>query len=232
VIKKILNKIKLKANIYKDPAKNLNCTEFEVDNWAISRFIIDKIIPIVGVNPYPISELNLMVATLTYFKPKYIFEWGTNIGKSARIFYETMKHFNLKCDIFSIDLPDNIEHNEHPHKKRGMLVKNIKTVKLIKGDGLEESLKLCKDIDDRKNILFFLDGDHSYESVSKELSTILNFSTDLKILVHDTFYQSDKANYNIGPYKAISNTLENKKEKFKTISTNLGLPGLTLIYKS
>ena len=93
-----------------DPAKNIGCTEFEVDNWQISNFIIHKLLPIVGPHPYPITALNLMTAAVCRLKPKQIFEWGTNIGKSARIFYEIGKQFGIPVDIHAIDFPDDLEH--------------------------------------------------------------------------------------------------------------------------
>ena len=60
--------------------------EFEVNNWIISEFIVEKLVPVVGVHPFPLDELSLMTAAVCRFQPELIFEWGTNIGKSARIF--------------------------------------------------------------------------------------------------------------------------------------------------
>ena len=105
------------------PDKNLDCTEFEVDNWVISDFLVNKLIPVVGTHPYPIMELSLMVASICRLKPNVIFEWGTNIGKSARIFYETGKQFDIPLEIHSIDLPDDLDHQEHPRSGRGRMVK-------------------------------------------------------------------------------------------------------------
>ncbi len=47
-----------------DPAVNVNCSEFEVNNSIISEFIFQKLVPIVGVTPYPINELALMVSAV------------------------------------------------------------------------------------------------------------------------------------------------------------------------
>lgn len=214
----------------KDPALNLNCTEFEVDNWAISEFIVNKLASISGTHPYPITELNLMVAAVCRFKPQQIFEWGTNIGKSARIFYETGKYFNIPIQIHSIDLPDDVEHGEHPHANRGYLVKGKGGVVLHQGDGLKTAIDIYNKNSNLRTLVF-IDGDHSYESVYRELNGIIEAMPNACILLHDTFYQSDAANYNIGPYKAILDTLNTRPNQYQQIPTITGLPGMTLLYR-
>lgn len=217
--------------IYNNPAKNINCEAIEVDNWEISDFIVNKLVPIVGWHPFPLTELTLMATAVTRFKPKAIFEWGTHIGKSARIFYEITESFNIPSKIYSFDLPDEVEHNEHPHEKRGILVKDFKRVKLYQEDGVVGALKICKKNRIKsENILFFIDGDHSYKSVKRELSAVYKNHRDANVLLHDTFYQSAKSGYNIGPRKAIDEFLT-KNKSYTEISTNTGLPGMTLITK-
>ncbi|MFA6569727.1 MAG: class I SAM-dependent methyltransferase [Bacteroidota bacterium] len=231
-MKKIIKKFKAKADLmFKDPAVNPDCAEFEVDNWLLSDFIISKLLDIVDIRPFPLNELMLMTATVCRLKPTHIFEWGTNIGVSARIFFETTKHFKIKTEIHSIDLPDTVEHQEHPHKDRGKLVKGFEGVFLHQGDGLDKSLELLKQNNIEKRVLFFLDGDHSYESVKRELSAIITAIPDAWILIHDTFYQAEESNYNIGPYKAVSDFLSGTDNLYKIYSQNLGLPGMTLLYK-
>lgn len=212
-----------------DPAKNIHCSEFEVDNWIISDFLVKKLIPIVGTHPYPIAELNLMVAAVCRLKPQQIFEWGTNIGKSARIFYETGKRFGIPMVIHSIDLPDDLEHQEHPRSSRGRMVRGYSGVALHQGDGLTKAIELYRS-NPQEKLLIFIDGDHSYESVFRELTGIIKEMPNAVILLHDTFYQSEEAGYNIGPYKAISEVLAAIPEKYKVMSTTTGLPGMTLLY--
>ena len=213
-----------------DPAVNVNCSEFEVNNWIISEFIFQKLVPIVGITPYPINELALMVSAICRLKPTHIFEWGTHIGKSARIFYETAKHFGLSTEIHSIDLPDEIDHHEHPKEKRGMFVKGIPAVRLYQGEGVETALEIYRKVSDLCRPLVYIDGDHSYESVKRELIEIMKHLPSASILLHDTFYQSAESGYNLGPYKAITDTLSNMPHRYKIISTNTGLPGMTLLY--
>lgn len=227
-ISSILNRNK--SEIHSNPIINSNCSEFEVNNWIISDFIINKIIPICGTRPYPLNELLLMVSAVCRFKPKYIFEWGTHVGVSARIFYETSLYFNTHTIIHSIDLPDSTPHIEHPKNNRGLLVNNIKKVILHQGDGLSMSLKICKDKSINNRVLFFLDGDHEYASVKKELTEIIKNIPHANILIHDTFYQSEKSGYNIGPHKAITEIVKKYPKKFKIILTETGLPGMTLLY--
>ena len=229
-LKKFVRKLRPKPHVL-DTALNTQCTEFEVDNWAISEFIVSKLVPLSGVHPYPISELNLMVAAVCRFKPQQVFEWGTNIGKSARIFHEAGKYFGISLNIYSIDLPDDVEHGEHPHSNRGYLVKRCAGVTLHQGDGLETAINLYK-MQPELRTLVFIDGDHSYESVYRELNGIIDVMPNASILLHDTFYQSNAAKYNIGPYQAISDTLKARPNRYRQISTTTGLPGMTLLYKS
>jgi cephalosporin hydroxylase len=216
---------------FKDPVVNADCSEFEINNWVVSEFVVKKLVPVVGYHPFPLNELMLMASAVCRFRPKYIFEWGTHIGKSARIFYETSLAFGIDCMIHSIDLPDDVGHTEHPHEQRGMLVKDLKNVTLHQGDGLNKAIEIYKSIGDHVTVLFFVDGDHSYDSVRRELSAILSEVRNPAVLLHDTFYQSEKSKYNIGPYCAINDVLKKEKEIFKQLSTATGLPGMTLIYK-
>lgn len=158
---------------FPDPVPNPGCTRFEVDGWIISDFLIKRLIPIVGVHPYPVSELFLMAAAVCRLKPTHILEWGTHLGVSARIFFEVAKAFHIRAEIHSTDLPDFSDHSEHPGRKRGMLVKDIPEVMLHQGDGLDESMKVLDKVQGDIKPLFFLDGDHAYDSVTRELAGIM-----------------------------------------------------------
>ena len=131
--KKFLKMFKPKITV--DIYKNISCTEFEVNNYIISEFILKKIIPIVGIHPFPLNELFFMTVAIIRSNPDVILEWGTNVGKSARIFYEVIQYFNIKCRIHSIDLAYNDYHPENPKHKRGNFVKKL-NVELHTGDGI------------------------------------------------------------------------------------------------
>lgn len=229
----MLSKIfKPKNTQYSFLSVNDSSSKFEIDKWTASKFIVDKILPITGYSPYPIDELILMVGAVCRFRPTHIFEWGTHIGKSARIFYETINQFSIDAQIFSFDLPDEIDHIEHPHEQRGSLVKDLEKVHLYQEDGLIKSFDLFKNSDiSNKRALFYVDGDHSYETVFRELETILNNIPDAIILLHDTFFQSTDSGYNVGPYNAINDVLMKISTPYQRIKTEMGLPGMTLIYK-
>ena len=214
----------------RDTIVNDNSTELEVNINQLSSFIIKDLLPIVGVSPFPITELLLMSSIVVKLKPDYIFEWGTHLGMSARIFHEICKKYEINANIHSIDLPDDIEHVEHPGESRGIKVRGIKNIVLHQGDGLDTSVEIAKKLGDKSKLLFLLDGDHSYDSVTRELNGIYKVFPKASMIIHDTFYQSTDSGYNIGPFEAVRDFLENNPNKYKKISTEFGLPGMTLLY--
>lgn len=214
-----------------DPVKNPDCSEFEVDNWALSRFLLTKLIPIVGVEPFPLHELMLMCAATCRLRPTQIFEWGTHVGKSARVFYECAQHYGIPMQIHSVDLPDDARHVEHPGEIRGALVRGLPGVLLHQGDGIDVSLSLWRKGGGAPPPLFFIDGDHAYESVLRELSAVAAEIPNASILLHDTFYQSNGSGYNVGPHRAIEEVLRAHAGRYRRIDSGLGLPGMTLLYQ-
>jgi cephalosporin hydroxylase len=210
---------------------NVHCGEFEVNNWLVSEFVLNTLVPIVGVHPFPLNELVLMVAAVCRLKPGRICEWGTHLGKSARVFYETARHFGLDVEIHSVDLPDHVLHQEHPGHQRGMLVKGLQDVHLHQGDGLSVCLDIQAQAATPKQTLIFIDGDHSYASVRRELAGIMNGIPEAHILLHDTFFQSSESGYNVGPYRAISEAITETDVRYRLLSTQTGLPGMTLLYQ-
>ena len=214
-----------------DPAMNVHCGEFEVNNWLVSEFVLNTLVPIVGVHPFPLNELVLMVAAVCRLKPDRIYEWGTHLGKSARVFYETARHFGLDVEIHSVDLPDHVIHQEHPGHQRGMLVKGLQDVHLHQGDGLSVCLDIQAKAATPKHTLIFIDGDHSYASVRRELAGIMTGIPEAHILLHDTFFQSSESGYNVGPYRAISEAITEIDVRYRLLSTQTGLPGMTLLYQ-
>ena len=201
----------------------------EVNKFNISDFVLNELIPIIGTNPYPLSELELLVSTVLWYRPSHICDWGTHIGKATRIFYETVQAFSLKTHLISIDLPEHIAHLEHPHADRGKLVRHLPKIKLLLGDGVTTSLSYLKHLA-KGNIrpLFFIDGDHEYISVQRELKKIHETYPSAVIIAHDTFNQTRESGYNIGPYKAITEFIKFTGQ-YKSYSTHFGLPGMTVL---
>jgi cephalosporin hydroxylase len=232
-MRQLLRRKPSKKASFQAEAPNQSSSEFEVNNWELSELVMQKLVPVVGVHPFPLNELLLMAAAVSRFQPNLIFEWGTHIGKAARIFYEVSSTLNIGTIVHSIDLPDDVDHGEHPHDQRGLLVKEIPEVKLHQGDGLDMSIKIMrksKKNSEGKKTLFFVDGDHSYESVKRELAGIIMHAPRAAILLHDSFYQDPKSKYNIGPNKAIEEAIKKPGAKYKRIDTKTGLPGMTLLY--
>lgn len=215
-----------------DPAPNPSASEFEVNNWALSEFVLKKLVPVVGVHPYPLNELMLMAGAVCRFRPTHVFEWGTNVGSSARVFYETARYFKIPLEIHSIDLPGEVGHVEHPGSRRGKLVRGKPGVSLHLGDGIETSLGIYRTLPANSSVLFFVDGDHSYESVKRELEAIVSEVTAPKVLLHDTFFQSPDSGYNVGPHRAVQEVLaaQMESQRLRMMETKTGLPGMTLVY--
>jgi cephalosporin hydroxylase len=229
-LKSLLRRQGLLPIARENPTKNAHCAEFEVDNWVISEFVLQKLVPVVGTHPFPLHELMLMVATVCRFQPEQIFEWGTHIGKSARIFHECAMHFRIATQIHSIDLPDEVSHGEHPHGKRGKLVRGRPGVHLHQGDGLDTSLAIWREGGRKPRVLFLVDGDHSYESVFRELAGITREVESACVLLHDAFYQSGESRYNVGPHRAIEEVVSALPGRYRMLHSGMGLPGMTLLY--
>lgn len=200
---------------------------FEVDQWAISEIVLRKIVPAVGIRPFPLNELMLMTSVIAWVRPSHVFEWGTNVGKSARVFHEASRAVRLKTAIHSVDLPDDVDHGEHPRSSRGVLVRGLTNVHLHQGDGVETSLRILAE-ERPTRPLFFIDGDHSYESVRRELTAVLDAAPGASVLLHDTFWQVPAAGYNVGPADALQEVLAERPD-YTTFTPDLGLPGMTLV---
>lgn len=229
-VKASLRALRARPPSHESPARNGSSTEFEVDTWSISEFVGRRLVPVVGIHPFPLHELMLMVAAVCRTEPSEIFEWGTHIGKSARIFSECSTHYRIKAVIHSTDLPDDASHVEHPHGARGKLVRGLPNVHLHQGDGLDTSIGIWRDDGRKPHPLFLLDGDHAYESVLRELSGIVREIPDASILLHDAFYQSADSGYNVGPHRAITEVLAHAPDRYRRVDSGLGLPGMTLLY--
>jgi hypothetical protein len=214
---------------WSDPVRNPTASEFEVDLWILSRFLLERIVPVVGTHPYPLNEQLLMAGAACRLKPSVVFDWGTHIGASARIFYECNEAFKLGYEIHSIDLPPNATHVEHPGQEHGRLVHGLASVHLHRGNGVEVALDQWQKLGRPKRPLFFVDGDHAYESVYYELSRIFSTVPDASALAHDTFFQSAKSNYNVGPARAIDEIVIEFPKRFGVVKSGLGLPGMTLL---
>lgn len=229
ILRRFSRKTQQPAAGWTDPVRNPTAFEFEVDLWILSRFLLEKVVPAVGTHPYPLNELLLMTAAACRLKPSVVFDWGTHIGASARIFYECDQAFKLGYEIHSVDLPPAASHIEHPGEEHGRLVRGLPRVHLHRGNGVKVALNQWEKLGRPKRPLFFVDGDHAYESVRGELNEIFSTIPDASALAHDTFFQSAESNYNIGPARAIDEIIGIFPSRFRVIQSGLGLPGMTLL---
>jgi cephalosporin hydroxylase len=210
--------------------RNRKLERFELDKRVVSDFVLDVLVPSVGVHPYPLDELMLLAGAVCWQKPTHIFEWGTSRGVSALVFWETTRHFAIPARIVSVDLPDETKHLEHPGSSRGILVRDREGIELLQGDGLETSLAVCRSLGEGSRVLFFLDGDHAFDSVARELTSITQEVPHAAVLVHDTFLQASESRYNVGPYRAIDHVLGALDDgRYERITASTGLPGMTLL---
>ena len=139
------------------------------------------------------------------------------------------KAFKLGYEIHSIDLLPDASHVEHPGQEHGRLVRGLARVHQHRGNGVEVALDQWRKLGRPKRPLFFVDGDHAYESVRDELNEIFSTVSDAGALAHDTFFQSAESNYNVGPARAIEEIIEKFPSRFRIVKSGLGLPGMTLL---
>lgn len=198
----------------------------QVNNYVVAKFIVDELNYIVGHWPYPPPELYLMVCAVCWIKPQLIIEWGTNVGNSARVFWTAATKFDIPCQIHSVDLPEDVSHSENIKMDRGVLVRGLPRVKLHIGDGLDIAMKIFREQPSGTRSLFFLDGDHSYQSVMRELEGISCIAPDAAMLIHDTHPSWG----NDGPHHAVQNFQRSNPGKYEAVRTELGLPGMTFMY--
>lgn len=218
------------AGALPDAARNPDCERFEVDAWQISDFVVTHLVPRVGVRPFPLHELLLMTAAAVRLRPSLVLEWGTHVGRSALIFREALSAFGISSHVHSVDLPADVTHGEHPGTRRGEMVRGIPGITLHEGDGLDVSLRIWTEQGRPPRSLFFLDGDHSRESVAREISGISAAAPDSALLVHDTFFQSAAAGYNVGPAAAVQDAVARHPGRWEVLHSGLGLPGMTLLF--
>jgi hypothetical protein len=126
--------------------------------------------------------------------------------------------------IHTIDLHDP-SHAEYPGRALGKMIRGLPVVQHY-GDGFEIANSLLPTFAGSECLLF-LDGDHAYESVAKELTLVTQHPNVVGVLVHDTFYQPGSA-YNHGPYEAVQQFLASHAVR-QVVHAHLGLPGMTYL---
>jgi len=194
----------------------------EVDKWAVSRVVLE-LVKVVGYHPYPFDELSLMATAYAYHRPNVVIDIGTHFGKSARIWFELSRLLQQPTAIHTIDILDPT-HPEYPGRKHATFIRGTTVIQHI-GDGY-----VCaQDIiikNPSSSYLIFLDGDHDYKTVQRELQLARMVRTGC-VLAHDTFYQPDST-YNHGPYFAIKDFVDAFPCE-QVIHLQTGLPGMSYL---
>lgn len=150
-----------------------------------------------GLPAYGNDEVRFVEEILTKLRPTHVFDWGTNVGASARLFYEGSLQMGYPCEVHTVELPLELAHldRDHPGETRyGAWIEGL-PVYGHRGDGVTESIRLHHELKP-KRALFFIDGNHEYENVLKELLAIEEAAPQAVMLLHDTHQL-------VGPLRAI-----------------------------
>ena len=215
-----VNKIKLNPDNLRSNQK-INISEI-INNPEISKawFTYDKKIKDLaipdltgGVN---VGDRKALFFIVSYFKPQSFLEIGTHIGAStvniaSGLDYNKKNH-QVDTQFSTLDIRDVNCKNEKPWLKFDsanspqemleILDLDIKT-KFIN----QNSIDYFENTDEKYDFIF-LDGDHSAQTVYKEVPKALNcLKKDGIILLHDYFKKGESANpkndFNSGPYLGI-----------------------------
>jgi hypothetical protein len=141
-----------------------------------------------------------------------------------QLFCLRRRAFELAFEIHSIDLPADMMHVEHPGMEHGRLVRGLPGVHLHRGDGVTVALAQWEQLGRPAKPLFFVDGDHAYESVLRELDMIFATVPDGSALVHDAFFQSAQSCYNVGPARAVDTIVARHSSRLTSLTSGLNPP--------
>lgn len=146
-----------------------------------------------GLPAYGDQEVEFFESVLVRLRPTHVFEWGTNVGASARLFYEGARELGYKCEVHTIEIPDELGllDRDHPGQRYGQWIQNL-PIHTHRGFGLIESIRLHGELNPNQ-ALFYLDGNHSYGVVLAELEEVSALDSDAVIMVHDTINYTDPA---------------------------------------
>jgi len=189
-----------------------------------STFVAESLLPRAGCWPYPPGELQLMTVAMLWWQPDVIFEWGTNVGNSARVFHWIAEAFEIDTQIHSIDLPPDVSHVENVKDLRGVLVRDFPDVHLHLGDGVNKALELFVTLKPQRP-LFYVDGDHRADTVMRELEAIHAAVPGAPILLDDTH------DWGIpdSPRPAMLQFLERYDSEYEVFEMVATLPGMSLL---
>lgn len=135
---------------------------------------------------YGDQEVEFFESVLERHRPTHVFEWGTNVGASARLFYEAALELDYPCEVHTTELPDELAHldRDHPGHRYGQWIEGI-PVHAHRGYGLIVSSVMHTSLAPQR-ALFFLDGNHAHDVVLEELNVIFWLDPAAVMVIHDT----------------------------------------------
>jgi len=211
--------------------KEFWCCEAEV--VELDRFVLEKILPQTGLL-YPLAEISLMALAVDRVRPSHIFEWGTNIGGSAKIFHQITESLGMDTAIHTWDLPEDVPHGQHPGKNHAKLARGLARIHFHREDGLQGALTqyhLEKAKNPGMRALFFVDGDHFYESVVREIVGLVSVQEEFHILAHDTFVQKpDGKGQSKESWLACPTALQISASEYRWLNVGFGNPGMAYLW--
>jgi cephalosporin hydroxylase len=214
-------------------SKNKNPWCLEANTAELDRFVLEKILPKTGLL-YPLAEISLMALAADRVRPTHILEWGTNIGGSAKIFHTITEALQLNTAIHTWDLPEDVPHGQHPGKDHGKLARGLPRVHFHRQDGLQGAL--AKMESERAQFpkirpLFFVDGDHSYASVIREIAGLVSVQDEFHLLAHDTFVQKpDAKGQSRESWIGCPTALEAFAKDYRWLNVGFGKPGMAYLW--
>ena len=214
-------------------SKNLHLWCCEANVVELDSFVLEKILPKTGLL-YPLAEISLMALVVDRVRPTHIFEWGTNIGSSAKIFHHITESLGMDIPIHTWDLPEDVSHGQHPKENHAKLAKGLARVHFHRDDGLRGALaqyQIEKAKDPKIRPLFFVDGDHSYASVIREITGIVSAQDELHVLAHDTFVQKpDSKGQSRESWVGCPTALELAAQDYRWLNVGFGNPGMAYLW--
>lgn len=146
-----------------------------------------------GLPAYGDHEVLFFERVLERHRPTHVFEWGTNVGASARLFYEASLELGYECDVHTTEIPDELSmlDRDHPGHRYGTWIEGL-PIHAHRGYGLIASLALHESLRPERS-LFYLDGNHSYGVVRAELEGVWGCDPSAVIMVHDTIRYTGEA---------------------------------------
>lgn len=139
-----------------------------------------------GLPAYGDQEVEFFESVLGRHRPTHVFEWGTNVGASARLFHEASLELGYECEVHTVELPLDLAHldRDHPGHRYGQWIEGT-SIHAHRGYGLITSLTLYAQYTPER-ALFFLDGNHEHAVVLAELEAISETAPSAVMMVHDT----------------------------------------------